>query len=141
MKKDPMSFSLDLFSCKGKVVMITGANTGLGMIYAIALAKAGADLFIPHHSANVSDVRAAVEECGQRVFFLQGDLLIQIGQGSLGVVDVVLRAGFAVFQLQGQDLRGILPLEDEEIHCEGRVQQRPEQGKPVLHVSGRHAYG
>ena len=45
MKKDPMSFSLDLFSCKGKVVMITGANTGLGMIYAIALAKAGADLF------------------------------------------------------------------------------------------------
>ena len=74
MKKDPMSFSLDLFSCRSKVVMITGANTGLGMIYAIALAKAGADIFIPHHSANVSEVKAAVEQCGQRVFFLQGDL-------------------------------------------------------------------
>ena len=74
MKKDPMSFSLDLFSCKSKVAMITGANTGLGMIYAIALAKAGADIFIPHHSSNVSEVRAAVEQCGRRVFFLQGDL-------------------------------------------------------------------
>ena len=74
MKKDPMSFSLDLFSCKGKVIMITGANMGLGMVYAIALAKAGADLFIPHYTDDVSEVRAAVEQCGQRVCFIQGDL-------------------------------------------------------------------
>ena len=71
MKKDPMSFSLDLFSCKGKVIMITGANMGLGMIYAIALAKAGADIFIPHFTDDISEVKAAVEQCGQRVGFIQ----------------------------------------------------------------------
>ena len=74
MKKDPMSFSLDLFSCKGKVVMITGANMGLGLVYAIALAKAGADIFIPHYTDDVSEVKAAVEQCGRRVGFIQGDL-------------------------------------------------------------------
>lgn len=74
MKKDPMSFSMDMFSCKGKVIMITGANQGLGMTYAIALAKAGADLFIPHFTADIEDVKNAVESIGQRVAFLRGDL-------------------------------------------------------------------
>ena len=74
MKKDPMSFSMDLFSCKDKVIMITGANQGLGMIYAIALAKAGADIFIPHFTDDIDEVKQAVESCGRRVGFIQGDL-------------------------------------------------------------------
>ena len=44
-------FSMDWFRLDGKVAMITGANQGLGMGYAIALAKAGADIFIPFDSA------------------------------------------------------------------------------------------
>ena len=74
MQKDPMSFSMDLFSCKDKVIMITGANQGLGMVYAIALAKAGADIFIPHFTDDIDGVRQAVESCGRRVGFIQGDL-------------------------------------------------------------------
>lgn len=74
MKKDPMSFSLDAFSLKGKVAMITGANQGLGLTYAIALAKAGADIFIPHFTSDIEKVKTAVESTGQRVAFLQGDL-------------------------------------------------------------------
>lgn len=41
-------FSMDWFRLDGKVAMVTGANQGLGMAYAVAFAKAGADLFIPH---------------------------------------------------------------------------------------------
>ena len=40
-------FSMDLFSLAGKVAIVTGGNTGLGQAFALALAKAGADLFIP----------------------------------------------------------------------------------------------
>ena len=42
------NFSLDFFSLKGKVALITGANQGIGMAYAAAFAKAGADRFLPH---------------------------------------------------------------------------------------------
>ena len=74
MNKDPMSFSMDLFKVKDKVAMITGANQGLGMYYAIALSKAGADIFIPHFTDDVSEVKAAVEANGRRIGFCQGDL-------------------------------------------------------------------
>ncbi len=74
MKKNPMDFSLDMFSLKGKVAMITGANQGLGYVYAIALAKAGADIFIPHFTPDIDDVKNAVESIGRKVAFLQGDL-------------------------------------------------------------------
>ena len=67
-------FSMDMFSLKGKVAIVTGANTGLGMGYAAAFAKAGADLFIPHYLDDVSDVKKLVEDAGRRVEFLQGDI-------------------------------------------------------------------
>jgi 2-deoxy-D-gluconate 3-dehydrogenase len=44
MGKELSSFSLDIFSLKGKTAMITGANQGLGVCYAIALARAGANI-------------------------------------------------------------------------------------------------
>ena len=67
-------FSMDFFSLKGKVAIVTGANSGLGMGYATAFAKAGADLFIPHYTDDVSDVKRLIEAEGRRVEFLQGDL-------------------------------------------------------------------
>jgi len=67
-------FSLDYFSLKGKVAIVTGANQGLGMAYAVAFAKAGADLFIPHFTDNIAEVKAMVEAEGRRVEFVQGDL-------------------------------------------------------------------
>ena len=75
MSEDFMSFSMEeAFSCKGKVAMITGANHGLGEAYAVALAKAGADIFITHHSPDVSRVKVEIESLGRRVAFCQGDL-------------------------------------------------------------------
>ena len=67
-------FSLDYFSLKGKVAIITGANQGLGLGYAVAFAKAGADIFIPHFTDDIKEVKELVEAEGRRVEFLQGDL-------------------------------------------------------------------
>ncbi|WP_319559142.1 SDR family oxidoreductase [Marispirochaeta sp.] len=68
------NFSLDFFNLDGKVAIITGANQGLGLAYAVALAKAGADLFIPHYTDDISDVKKLVQKEGRSVTFLQGDL-------------------------------------------------------------------
>ena len=74
MAKKITDFSMDIFSLEGKAAMITGANQGLGMAYAVALAKAGADIFIPHFTADVSEAKELIEGMGRKVAFLQGDL-------------------------------------------------------------------
>lgn len=74
MNQDYMSFTMDAFSLKGKVAIVTGANHGLGEAFAVALARAGADLFITHHSPDVTQVKEEIESMGCRVAFLQGDL-------------------------------------------------------------------
>ena len=68
------NFSMDFFDLTGKTAIVTGGNTNLGMAYSVALARAGADLFIPHFEEDVSDVKAAVEAAGRRIRFLKGDL-------------------------------------------------------------------
>ncbi|MCK8466647.1 SDR family oxidoreductase [Microbacterium sp. KSW4-16] len=40
-------FSLDHFSLRGKRAIVTGGNTGLGQAFTLALAEAGADVFVP----------------------------------------------------------------------------------------------
>ena len=40
-------FAMDLFSLAGKNAIVTGGNTGLGQAFAVALAKGGADVFVP----------------------------------------------------------------------------------------------
>jgi 2-deoxy-D-gluconate 3-dehydrogenase len=74
MSKPLTDFSLNDFCLKGKVAMITGANQGLGVAYAIALAKAGADIFIPHFTDEIAEIKKTIEGIGRKVGFLQGDL-------------------------------------------------------------------
>jgi 2-deoxy-D-gluconate 3-dehydrogenase len=74
MGKDINSFSLDDFKLDGKVAMITGANQGLGIVYATALSKAGADIFIPHFTPDIDEVKGIVEGNGRKIGFYQGDL-------------------------------------------------------------------
>ncbi len=67
-------FSLDFFKLDGKVAIVTGGNTGLGQGYAVALAKAGADLLVSTHGVNWEETRELVEAAGRKVEFVQADL-------------------------------------------------------------------
>jgi 2-dehydro-3-deoxy-D-gluconate 5-dehydrogenase len=67
-------FSLDFFNLTNKVAIVTGGNTGLGQGYAVALAKAGADLFIVSYDTNWDETRELIEETGRKVHFHQADL-------------------------------------------------------------------
>lgn len=70
------NFSMDFFSLKGKNAVVTGGNTGLGRAFSLALAKAGANIFIAGLSDDGGETRRLVEAEGQgrRVESLQIDL-------------------------------------------------------------------
>ena len=40
-------FSMDFFSLAGRKAIVTGGNTGLGQAFTLALASAGAEVFVP----------------------------------------------------------------------------------------------
>ncbi|MEG1003755.1 2-dehydro-3-deoxy-D-gluconate 5-dehydrogenase KduD [Clostridium sp.] len=67
-------FSLDFFNLEGKVAIVTGGNTGLGMAYAEALAKSGADLLVTTFDDNIQEVKELVEGIGRKIIFVKGDL-------------------------------------------------------------------
>lgn len=92
------SFSMDFFSLKDKVAIVTGGNTGLGQAYAVALAKAGADLVIPTHGKNWDETRKLIEKEGRQVTFVQGDLtnredrknIVKIAIEVYGKIDILV---------------------------------------------------
>jgi 2-dehydro-3-deoxy-D-gluconate 5-dehydrogenase len=67
-------FSMEFFGLKGKVAIVTGGNTGLGQGYVVALAKAGANVFVPTYAKDWEETRTLVEKEGRRVAFFQADL-------------------------------------------------------------------
>ncbi len=67
-------FSLDFFKLDGKVAIVTGGNTGLGMAYVEALAAAGADVLVTTFDNNTEEVKNIVQSLGRKIVFVQGDL-------------------------------------------------------------------
>jgi NAD(P)-dependent dehydrogenase (short-subunit alcohol dehydrogenase family) len=68
------AFSMDFFSLKGKKAIVSGGNSGLGMAFATALAKAGADLFIPSYIMDDGEARKLIEKQGVAVEFMEVDI-------------------------------------------------------------------
>jgi len=97
---DIRDFSLDLFSLAGSTAIVTGGNTGLGRAFTLALAKAGADVFVPSVLDDDGTTRSLVEAEGRRYEFLEIDLtapgapreVIDACASRLGPVDVLVNS-------------------------------------------------
>lgn len=67
-------FSMDYFSLKGKNAIVTGGNSGLGQAFALALAKGGANLFIPSFIEDDGTTKTLIENEGVKMEFMKVDI-------------------------------------------------------------------
>lgn len=72
--KNLSDFSMDFFRLDGKTAIVTGGNTGIGQGYAVALAKAGADVFVVTYNQDWDETRKLIEATGKKAAFFQADL-------------------------------------------------------------------
>ncbi len=89
----------DLFRIDGKVAVVTGASSGLGVAFALALAEAGADLVLgARRTDKLEETAAAVRGLGRRVVTVATDVadpdqctaLVEAGMAELGRIDVLV---------------------------------------------------
>lgn len=88
---------LDAFRLEGKVAIVTGASRGIGRAIALALAEAGADLFVTHIS-DVSELVAEVRARGRRCESFPADLSVtsvaptvpEVCARTMGRLDIVV---------------------------------------------------
>ena len=90
---------LDLFRLDGKVAIVTGASSGLGVAFAQALAQAGADVVLgARRVEKLEDTRRLVESTGRRAVVVATDVadpeqcqeLVDAAITELGRVDVLV---------------------------------------------------
>jgi NAD(P)-dependent dehydrogenase (short-subunit alcohol dehydrogenase family) len=66
---------LDRFQLDGRVALVPGASSGLGVAFAIALAEAGADVSVCARRADrLEETRAKVEALGRRCIAISADV-------------------------------------------------------------------
>jgi len=71
---DITEFGMGFFSLEGKNAIVTGGNTGLGRAFALALAKAGANVLVPSVVDDDGATGALIEAEGARYEFLKADI-------------------------------------------------------------------
>jgi NAD(P)-dependent dehydrogenase (short-subunit alcohol dehydrogenase family) len=98
-------FTMEFFSLKGKNAIVTGGNTGLGQSFALALAKAGANLLIPSILDDDGTTKDLIEAQGVGYEFMMIDItkdgaprkIIETCVAKLGAVDILVNsAGISI---------------------------------------------
>ena len=67
-------FSMDFFSLQGKTAIVTGGNSGLGLAFSTALAKAGANLFIPSYIMDNGETAELIKKQGVDLELMKIDI-------------------------------------------------------------------
>jgi NAD(P)-dependent dehydrogenase (short-subunit alcohol dehydrogenase family) len=89
----------DLFDLTGKVALVTGASSGLGLRFAEVLAEAGAAVaLVARRSERLETVRSSITASGGRVIAVQADVLDRAAmthafdraQAEFGTVDILV---------------------------------------------------
>ena len=89
----------DLFSLDGKVVVVTGASSGLGVAFAQAFAEAGADVALGARRVDrLAETAELVEAAGRRALSVETDVaspdacqaLVDAAMAEFGQVDVLI---------------------------------------------------
>ncbi|HEX2550669.1 MAG TPA: SDR family NAD(P)-dependent oxidoreductase, partial [Nocardioidaceae bacterium] len=90
---------LDLFRLDGRVAVVTGASSGLGVSFAQALAEAGADVVLGARRVDrLEETKALVESAGRRALAVETDVadpeacqrLVDAAMQEFGRVDVLV---------------------------------------------------
>lgn len=90
---------MDLFDTTGKVVIVTGASSGLGVSFARGFAEAGADVVLAARRAEkLADTATAVEELGRKALVVPADVadpeqcqrVVDAAMETFGKVDVLI---------------------------------------------------
>ncbi len=68
------SFGLDFFRLTGKNAIVTGGNSGLGQSFALALAKGGANVFVPSILEDDGSTKELLEGAGAEYEFMLADI-------------------------------------------------------------------
>lgn len=71
---DIRDFSMDFFSLRGRNAIVTGGNTGLGQAFTLALAKGGANVFVPSITDDDGSTGPLVAAEGVRYEFMKADI-------------------------------------------------------------------
>jgi NAD(P)-dependent dehydrogenase (short-subunit alcohol dehydrogenase family) len=95
----PTGLITDLFSLDGKVAVVTGASSGLGVAFAKALAEAGADVALgARRTQGLADTASLVEKAGRSAIAVATDVtspeacqsLVDEAITAFGHVDVLI---------------------------------------------------
>jgi NAD(P)-dependent dehydrogenase (short-subunit alcohol dehydrogenase family) len=93
-------FEMGYFGLGGKCAIVTGGNSGLGQAFTLALAKAGADVFVPSIIDDDNETREMVEAQGVRYQYMQADItetgspkrIVDTCVEQLGSVDILVNS-------------------------------------------------
>ena len=93
-------FAMDYFSLAGKNAIVTGGNTGLGQAFTVALAKGGANVFVPSLLDDDGTTGPLVEAAGAQYKFAKADItqpgapksIVQQCVDHFGSIDILINS-------------------------------------------------